>query len=62
MARVVVTINPRTSEVSYDVDGIIGTSCKTITDLLQQNQELLEEREKESFAQVEELPEYLENL
>ena len=62
MSKVTVLIDPRTGEATYDVNGIMGSSCKTITDLLQQNQELLEEKEKEEMVNEEFLPEYLDSL
>ena len=62
MSKVTMIVDPNTSEISFDIDGVIGPSCKTITDLLTQSMEIVEEKEKEEFMMTADLPDYIENM
>jgi hypothetical protein len=61
MSKIIATFNPKSGEVSYSVEGIMGPECKSITELLTQGLEVLEEKETEEFYVVDE-PAYVEDM
>jgi hypothetical protein len=61
MAKVLVTINPKTGEVQYQVEGVVGGTCTDITRLLTQHNEVVEQRLTAEFCEPETLPDYITN-
>lgn len=59
MAKVTVTINPKTNEVKYEVEGMPGGACADLTKQLMQANEVLEYQETSEMCEVEELPDYV---
>lgn len=59
MGKVIVTINPKTSEVKYSVEGVEGASCTDLTEALVRNNEHLETQYTEEYCKSEELPEWV---
>lgn len=62
MAKVIIKINKKTSNLDIEVDGIKGSQCTDITDFLAQNMEVTKEEKKSEYFEVSELPEYVENM
>lgn len=61
MAKVKVQINPKTGEVQYEVEGVLGGGCTDITKLLTQHNEVVEQRLTSEFCAPETLPDYVTN-
>jgi hypothetical protein len=59
MAKVTVKINPKTSEVQYEVEGVQGTSCEELTKRLMEQNEVLEHQYTEEWHVPEFLPDYI---
>lgn len=62
MAKVNVTIDPKTKEVKYEVQGVEGASCSDLTKVLTQSNEVLEYQYTEEFSPQEKLPDYVEEM
>lgn len=62
MEKVTVVVNPKTGEVSYEVEGVMGGQCKDITDLLIQGQEVVEHQLTSEYQEFEEMPDYVSDL
>jgi hypothetical protein len=57
--RVIVTIDAKTGSMTFEVNGVVGTSCTDITSLLIAGQEAEEERYTEEYAQELERPDFI---
>lgn len=55
-------IDPKTGEVQFEVEGVVGNRCSDITQVLQQGHEVLEERYTEEYYDPVESPAYVEDL
>lgn len=62
MAQVIVKINKKTGDLDIEINGVKGSQCTDITEFLAQNMEVTEEKKKDSYFEVSELPEYVENM
>ena len=60
--RVLVGINPKTGEVTYRVEGVEGTGCTDITDILTQSNETVSVTHTHEYDATEDMPDYVENL
>jgi len=49
--RVTVTVDVKTGTMTFEVNGVVGTSCTDITSLLIAGQEVEEERFTEEYSQ-----------
>jgi hypothetical protein len=61
MAKVIARIDKKTGNISFEVNGIAGASCKDITDLLSSDLEVLSEEDTEEMYATNELYEEVEN-
>jgi hypothetical protein len=61
MAKVIVRIDTRTSELSYEIDGVLGNKCKDITDLLREGLDVIQEKDKEEMYLTSDLPDFIDN-
>lgn len=59
MAQVIVQINPKTQEVTLEVNGVKGSKCTDITAAIVQNNEVLDQYVTEEYHTPEELPDYI---
>lgn len=62
MKKVHIIIDPKTSEVQYEVEGVIGGACTDITSALTKGHEVLQERLTEDYFVAQESPAYVEDL
>ena len=60
--RVLVGINPKTGETTYKVEGVDGTSCTDITEILTQSNETVSVVQTHEYDATEDMPDYVENL
>lgn len=60
MGKVIVQINPQTQEVTYEVQGVMGTKCTDLTKALLAENEEVETQYTSEYCVPEELPDYLE--
>jgi hypothetical protein len=56
MRKIIVKINPKDDTVSYEIDGVSGTSCTDLTDLLTRGDEVKEQSLKAEYNNPEQLP------
>jgi len=61
MGKVVVKINPANQEVTYEINGVMGTKCTDITEALRANNEEIETQYTEEYCMSETLPDYINN-
>ena len=59
---VVVEINPRTGEVTYEVEGMLGGKCTDITSVLSAGKKVVSEELKNEYYDESEKPAYLDQL
>lgn len=62
MKKVIAVFNPKTGEVEYEVNGIIGAKCTDITAVLTQGHEVKDERLTEEYYTPQEEPAYINDL
>jgi len=62
MSKVIVKINPETQEVTYEVEGVMGTKCTDITKALVADNDEVETQFTEEYCVPEELPDYINNM
>jgi hypothetical protein len=62
MEKVVVKIDPKNQEVTYEVEGVMGGKCTDITKLLLANNEEVETQYTEEYCTPEVLPDYINNM
>lgn len=60
MPRVAVNIDTKTGDIEFDIDGVVGSSCKDITDLLARGLEVKKEQYKPEYEMVEVVAEGVE--
>lgn len=58
--KVTVTIDPKTNEVKYEVEGVMGGSCTDITEALLKGNEHMDTQFTEEYCVPEELPDYVQ--
>ena len=51
-----VIINPKTGTIEYEVDGVVGTSCTSLTDILKAGHNVVDEQLTQEYYTPEELP------
>jgi hypothetical protein len=49
MAKLIIKIDPKTKQVSYDVNGVVGQTCTDLTAMLTAGKEVTEARLKEEY-------------
>jgi len=59
MAKVFLTIDPKTGQEKWEVEGIGGVACEDITRAIQQTSEVVEKQYTHEYQLPEYLPEYL---
>jgi hypothetical protein len=57
-----VVIDPRTGEVTYEVEGMLGGKCTDITSVLSANKKVVSEELKNEYYDSADLPDYVDNL
>tara|TARA_Y100000310_G_scaffold320359_1_gene376729 strand:+ start:1066 stop:1266 length:201 start_codon:yes stop_codon:yes gene_type:complete len=62
MAKVIVKVNPSTQEVTYEVEGVMGTKCTDITKALVATNDEVDTQYTAEYCVPEELPDYIENM
>jgi hypothetical protein len=62
MAKVNVTIDPKTHEVKYEVQGVQGGTCTDLTKVLTQSNEVLDMQYTEEYCSTDTLPDYVEEM
>ncbi|MHA1692559.1 MAG: DUF2997 domain-containing protein [Candidatus Heimdallarchaeaceae archaeon] len=62
MAQVILRINPKTGKTTYEVMGVEGASCETITEVLERNNEVVDKYFSDEHGMVEITPDYVSNL
>ena len=62
MAQVTVIIDPKTGEREYQVEGIQGTKCTDITEVLVAANDHVETKYTEEYAEQQELPDYINDM
>jgi hypothetical protein len=62
VAKVIARINKKDGTIQFEVDNVIGSSCKSITELLAQGIDVYKEEEKDALFLEAEEPEYIENM
>lgn len=62
MKTVIAVINPKTGQVEYEVNGVVGSSCTDITDVLTTGHEVEDERLTEEYYTPTIMPAYIEDL
>jgi len=61
MKRLHVIINPKTAQVEFEVEGVLGGACTDITSALTKGQQVLEEQLTEDFFTPSAVPAYLDS-
>ena len=61
MIKINITINPKTGEKTYDIEGALGVSCTDLTNVLTRGEEVKEQTLKASYFDAEQLPIYESN-
>lgn len=59
MAKVHVTIDPKTGERTYEVEGVGGVGCDQITQALEQANEVIEHQYTSEYTLPDYLPDYI---
>jgi hypothetical protein len=60
--KVTAIIDPKTNEVSYEVEGIQGTSCKDITEAIIQSNQQLDGQHTHEYEVPDVLPDYINDM
>lgn len=60
--KVNVTINPKTGETTYAVEGVLGGACKDLTAALTEGKKVLDHQTTGEYCEVQERPDYVSNL
>lgn len=58
-AKVTVTIDPKTGERTYEVEGVGGVACDEITHAIEQSNEVKDRQYTEEYHQPDYLPDYI---
>lgn len=62
MAKVNVTIDPKTGERTYAVEGMVGGGCEDLTKALMANNQVLDHQYTEEYCVPDHLPDYVEDM
>lgn len=62
MAKVTMTLDPKTGIATYAVEGVMGGACKDITAALTEGKKVLETQNTGEMCEVQERPDYISNL
>jgi Protein of unknown function (DUF2997) len=60
MAKVHVTIDPKTGTASFEVEGVAGGKCTDITNALTAGKQILDQQYTSEYCMPEVLPDYIE--
>ena len=60
MAKVHVTVDPKTGQASFEVEGVVGGKCTDITNALTLGKQVLEQQFTSEYCVPETLPDYVE--
>lgn len=61
MAKVIVRVNPKTSEVTYEVNGVEGKSCEDVTAAVVRANEEVAKQYTSEYDDTQSLPDYIVN-
>lgn len=61
MAKVVVKIDPKTGQASFEVQGVAGGKCTDLTAALTAGKQVLEQQFTSEYCMPEVLPDYIES-
>lgn len=53
-------INPKTGEAEFEVEGLAGKRCTSITEALQAGHEVQDEQYTEEYYEPQEMPQWIE--
>jgi hypothetical protein len=59
MAKVMVKIKKKTAERTYEINGVEGAACDSITEIIERSNEVLDRQYTEEFYDEEQLPDYV---
>lgn len=59
--RVVVEIDPKTGEMTFEVEGVAGAKCTDITNVLSAGKKIVSEQYTNEYYDVEDRPDYINN-
>ena len=59
--KVTVVINPKSGEVTYEVEGVMGGKCTDITNALVQSNDKVDSQYTSEFEVPDVLPDYISN-
>jgi len=62
MSQVTVIIDPKTGEREYQVEGVQGSKCTDITEVLIAANDHIETQHTEEYAEAQELPDYIADM
>ena len=62
MGKVIVRINPKNEQVTYEINGVMGMKCTDITEALRADNEELETQYTEEYCMPETLPDYINDM
>jgi hypothetical protein len=62
MGKVIVTINPKTLERKYEVEGVVGGGCEDLTKAIMQHNQVVNHQYTAEYCVPESLPDYVSNL
>jgi len=60
--NVIVEIDPINGEITYEVEGAVGTKCTDITNVLISGKKVLKEELKQSYFDTADSPDYVTNM
>lgn len=60
--RVIIIINPKTQDVTFEIDGVQGSTCKDITEVLMRGMTVKEQKDKIEFTEINRMPAYIDDL
>ena len=55
-----IRINPKTCEIEYEINGVVGPSCTDLTDQLTQGDDILEQKHTDGYYIPLPVPEYIQ--
>jgi hypothetical protein len=62
MGKVIVTINPKTGERTYAIEGVVGGACEDLTKAIMQNNTVLDHQYTAEYCVPDALPDYVSNM
>lgn len=59
MAKVIVKINPKTGESTYEVNGVEGSKCEEITEAITRSNDEVDKQYTEEYHVPDTMPDYI---